>query len=253
MDGTVYLSTPVKGSAFFVVKGVFKMTKAKDNIITKEGTALSLNQLLANHADDLSKTEEKSFEELLDDYLNKNEIEKKKEFDNLEMAKEEKKIAIEEGINYDNTITIYEFLKNYLHTRMNPEFNRMTLTALKYLGFNSSFVMGVHENFAKNNPELLDQEFLLLVKDAEHNRAVYINPYFISKLLEDEKINLKLKEFSSMKTIDLEDIGEYYNEYQRLLCDKEDNEITQKILKRTHKEKKFIKLKEIIGKSDNND
>lgn len=224
--------------------------------IEKLFTKLDLNNSKENKTHGITKDaceDYENFEVLLDSYLNLNEIENKIQSDNEEIAKEEKKLAIKKGIDYDNTITIHDFLKNYLHARTNPEFDKMTLPTLKLLGYKSSFVMGVHEKFAKNNPELLDQGFLVLVKDTEHNRAIYINPYFIYKLLEDEEIDLKLKKFSNSKSINLEDIDEYYNEYQKLLGDKEDNEITYNIIKRTRKEKKFVKLKELMEMGDNND
>lgn len=214
---------------------------------------LSLTKSNENKKDGITTEACEDFELLLDSYLNEKEIENKKQSDDDEIAKEEKKIAIKKGINYDNTITIHEFLKNYLHAHTNPEFDKMTLPTLKLLGYKSGFVMGVHENFAKNNPELLEQGFLLLVKDPEHHRAIYINPYFIYKLLEDEEIDLELKKFSNPKSINFEEISNYYNEYQKLLWDKEDNEITYNIIRRTHKERKFVKLKELIEMGDNND
>ena len=249
------------------------MKKTIKEISTKEKKKSSLNSKLLEYANSfftnlgLTKCKEnkthgitkdacedyENFEVLLDSYLNLNEIENKIQSDNEEIAKEEKNLAIKKGIDYDNTITIHDFLKNYLHARTNPEFDKMTLPTLKLLGYKSSFVMGVHEKFAKNNPELLDQGFLVLVKDTEHNRAIYINPYFICKLLEDEEIDLKLKKFSNSKSINLEDIDEYYNEYQKLLGDKEDNEITYNIIKRTRKEKKFVRLKKLMEMGDNND
>ena len=192
------------------------------------------------------------FAELLDEYLDIKAIEEKKEYDTEELAKEEKKLAILRGFSSEDTITIYSFLRNYLHTRTSGDMD-LTLTTLKYLGFASNYVMGVHDNFAKNNPELVHQGYLLMVKDPNRNRATYINPLFIDKLLRDDELKVKLQKFSSTKTIDLENLIDYYEEYQELLKEKEENKTTYDVIKKTHKVKKFEKLKEIIGKSDNND
>jgi len=193
-----------------------------------------------------------NFVDLLDNYLDEKEIELKKQYDYDEMAREEKKLAIARGILYDDAITIHSFLKNYLHTRTNGDME-LTLTTLKYLGLTSGYVMGVHDNFAKNNPELVDQGFLLLVKDPNHNRGTYINPQYIDKLLNKDILDIKLKKFSNPQTINLEDLSDYYDEYQELLKEKENNEITYDVIKKTHKVKKFEKLKEVIEKSDKND
>lgn len=192
------------------------------------------------------------FAELLEDYLDTKAINEKKEYDNNEIAKENKQMAILKGFLPEDTITIYSFLRDYLHTRTNGELD-LTLTTLKYLGFPSSYVMGVHEKFAKNNPELVHKGFLVMVKDPNHNRGTYINPVFIDKLLKNDEIEVKLHKFNSPQVIDLKNLTDYYDEYQELLKEKEDNIKTYDVIKKTHKVKKFKKLKEIIGKSDRND
>lgn len=192
------------------------------------------------------------FADLLENYLDDRKIEKKKQIDYDEMAKEEKKLAVARGLAPEDTITIYTFLRDYLHTRTNGE-TEITLSTLKTLGLPTGFVMGVHENFARNNPELVHKGILLLVKDNNRNRGTYINPQFISKLLDDDVLEVKLKKFSNPQAIDLEDLGDYYDEYQELLKEKEDNETTYSVIKKTHKMKKFNKLKEMMGKSDNDD
>ncbi len=198
------------------------------------------------------KNTQENFADLLEEYLDIKAINEKKEYDDEEIAKEEKKQAILRGFAEDNTITIYSFLRDYLHTRTTGELD-MTLTTLKYLGLPSSYVMGVHENFAKNNPELVHQGFLVMVKDPNHNRGTYINPIFIENLLNSEKLEIKLQKFSSLRNATLDDLSDYFDEYQNLLEEKENNEKTYDIIKKTHKQKKFIKLKEIKEMSDKND
>lgn len=195
---------------------------------------------------------EEVFAELLDDYLDIKAMNEKVEYDNKEIAKEEKELEILKGLSDSDTITIYNFLRNYLHTRTLGSME-MTLTSLKYLGLPSSYVMAVHDNFAKNNPELVHQGYLVMVKDPNHNRATYINPVFINRLLKNDELEAKLQKFSTPQAIDLEDLADYYEEYQELLNKKEINNTTYDVIKKTHKIKKFNMLKEKIGKSDNND
>ena len=126
--------------------------------------------------------EQENFLELLEEYLNDEEIEMKKRLD--QENDDEKKITTNSPFRVEDTISISRFANEYLEITGNC--SNLYHSGLKDLG--CKYLVGVDNNFANKNPELVYKGYLLLVVDAHHDRGTYINPYYIKEFLKNSNI-----------------------------------------------------------------
>lgn len=168
-----------------------------------------------------------------------NELLEKKDIDESEIEEENKvDINTPSPFTIENTISIRRFVNDYLS--IPGDCSNLLHCGLKDLG--SNYVMGVDNNFANKNPELVYQGYLLLVIDAHGNRGTYINPNYLDKLLNKDKVEKEYKEFSHKVVSDLSKIMEYYSNYVALVDEITENDNFYKLLKETKKIKQYKKL-----------
>ena len=191
--------------------------------------------------------EEENFLELLDEYLNEDEIEAKIQEDEKIEELEGKKVFTDSPFNIDDTISIGKFVNEYLN--IEGDCKHLYHSGLKELG--SNFVMGVDNNFANKNPELVYTGFLLIVIDARHNRGTYINPMYLKKLLDQKDLKKELKIFKRQRIHDFKKIEEYSRKLYDLSKQVETNEKFYRVLEETHKIGKYKRL--LKERVDNND
>ena len=181
---------------------------------------------------------DESFIELLDLYLDEEEIEMKKKEDLKYEKREQLKNFSDSNFSVDDTITIGRFVNDYLN--ISGDCSKLYHSGLKELG--SDFVMGVDNNFANKNPELVKNGYLLLVIDSRNKRGTYVNPFYLEKILDKEEVERELTVFSKAGVHDLEKLDEYYNKYLELLNRVENNQRFYNLLRQAHKTKHLNKL-----------
>lgn len=179
-------------------------------------------------------------EEVYNDYLLKDE-------NDSTITKEEKIEKVESPFNIDDAITISKYVNNYLG--ISGDCSNLLHCGLKK--FKSNYIMGVDNNYANKNPELVYKGYLLLVIDSNNKRGTYINPYYIDRLLEEDKTNQELKSFYKHVQIDLSKIKEYIDNFEVLLRQAQVNEELNQLIKDTHKVKKLKMLR--MERNGNND
>ena len=187
--------------------------------------------------------DEDSFLDLLEEYLDDDVIEQKKHDDEKENKKETKKTQTESTFVEEDSISISRYVNDYLGIPGNC--SKLYHSGLKELG--CEYVMGVDNNFANKNPELVHQGYLLLVIDAKHHRGTYINPYYLRKIMNKDDVEKELKAFSKKRQIELKKLSEYYKKYLELKAEYDNNTKFYSLLKETHKEKQ---LRKIMKKED---
>ena len=181
---------------------------------------------------------EDSFLDLLEEYLDDDIIEKKLQEDQDDNIQEKKKIQSESVFTEEDSISISRYVNDYLGIPGNC--SKLYHSGLKELG--CEYVMGVDNNFANKNPELVHQGYLLLVMDAKHHRGTYINPFYLLKLMNKDNVERELKAFSKKRQIELKKLSEYYKKYLEVKEEYENNTKFYSILKETHKVKQLRKM-----------
>ena len=189
--------------------------------------------------------EEENFLELFEQYLDEEEMELKKKND--EEEEEKKKIFTDSPFTIDDTISIGRFVNDFLNIQGNC--SDLYHSGLKELG--SNYVMGVDNNFANKNPELVYQGYLLIVIDAKHHRGTYVNPMYLKKLLDQKNLKKEFKLFLRKSLNDLRKLEEYLKKYHELEQQIQTNEKFYKMLEETHKVGKYKRL--LRERKDNND
>lgn len=184
---------------------------------------------------------EEKFCDLLEEYLNEEEISIKKEQDEeffLNSNENTKKKASPFGL--ENTISIQEYATQYLGFKGNYE----TLLHCGLKELKCPYVVGVDNRFANKNPELVYKGFLLLVLDYKKRRGTYINPIYLRKMITrfDERALLLLQR---QRIHDLEKLQLLFAQYECLKEQVEKNQAFLELLRKLHKNEKLEELEQL--------
>ena len=117
-----------------------------------------------------------------------------------------------------DAISIRTFLSQYLGI----ESSCIKLRHCDLKGFHSPLVVGVSNEYADKNPDLVKEGFLIIVLDCKNNRGTYINPRFLKTLVASKDIRERIEELESIKSKTFEDF--------KVLFDKT-NELTDELVR----------------------
>jgi len=148
------------------------------------------------------------FKELLENYLDEEEIAKKREED----SSEELEIKNNKTINnFHITISIQDFVNYYLGT----EHDCKNLKHRGLKSFNNPYVIGISNDFATKNPDYVRRNEILVVIDDYGNPGTYINPNLLRKIKTMEECKHLLKLLQKVRIYNLEKINKLYTEYMQ--------------------------------------
>jgi len=150
------------------------------------------------------------FEDMLEMYLNEEEIEYKKKIDEEEMEIEKKTNKYRH--EFKNTITIREFVNCYLETEHDCD-------NLKHVGlksFKNPYVIGVSNDFAIKNMEYVLKNEILIVTDAYNNPAAYINPIILKQIETMEQLKYTMNILEKIRIHNIANIKKLYEEFDDL-------------------------------------
>lgn len=143
------------------------------------------------------------FKELLEKYLDEEEIAKKREED----SSEELEIKNNKTINnFLITISIKDFVNYYLGT----EHDCKNLKHRGLKSFNNPYVIGISNDFAAKNPDHVRRNEILVVIDDYGNPGTYINPNLLRKIKTMEECKHLLKLLQKVRIYNLEKINKLY-------------------------------------------
>ena len=155
-----------------------------------------------------------SFEELLDMYINEDEIQKKKKMDNIETEKEEKKQYSKKDIRKyrEYAISMEEFLNKYLKINTSKMCAKaLTHKDLKILTEENPLVVGIYNGYVDID-EIIRKDYLI-VYDHFGDIGSYLNP---DKLRDLTKLDIVSKQYEIVKKSSvnlLKDLDKLYKEY----------------------------------------
>ncbi len=180
---------------------------------------------------------EENFLDLLEQYLDEEEIELKKREDFIQEEQEKNIIQTESNFSKEDSISIDRYVNEFLG--IPGDCSNLLHCGLKDL--ECDYVMGIDNNFANKNPELVHQGYLLLVIDSHNKRGTYVNPFYLRKYIsKDAERELKL--FYKKRLHDLKRLEQFYNEYQLVLNEVQNNEKFYNLLRENNKVKQLNKI-----------
>ena len=186
---------------------------------------------------------EENFLELLEQYLDEEEIAMKKKEDKIEEERE-LNIKTESNFTREDSISIDRYVNEFLG--IPGDCSNLLHCGLKDL--KCDYIMGIDNNFANKNPELVKQGYLLLVIDSHNKRGTYVNPFYLKKYVSKEA-EKELTIFSRKRLNDLKKLEIFYKEYLIVLEEIKKNERFYNLLEENNKIKQLNK----IEKRENND
>lgn len=186
---------------------------------------------------------EENFLELLEQYLDEEEIAMKKKEDKIEEERE-LNIKTESNFTREDSISIDRYVNEFLG--IPGDCSNLLHCGLKDL--KCDYIMGIDNNFANKNPELVKQGYLLLVIDSHNKRGTYVNPFYLKKYVSKEA-EKELTIFSRKRLNDLKRLEIFYKEYLIVLEEIKKNERFYNLLEENNKIKQLNK----IEKRENND
>ena len=148
-----------------------------------------------------------NFKEMLENYLDDEEINYKKKLDDLE--EKPKNTTSRYRHDFENTITIYEFVNDYLE--VNQDCKNLRHIGLK--SFNSPYIIGVSNDFAIKNKEYVLRNEILIVADAYNNPAAYINPILLRQITTMEELKHTMSILEKVRLHDLMDVRKLYEQF----------------------------------------
>lgn len=154
-----------------------------------------------------------SFEELLEQYMDDVQIENKISSDIDIVDHEEKSSKKRIGDNFLRTISISEFVRNYLGTEHD-------CSNLKHRGlksFKNPYVVGIPNEFAIKNPDCIIRNEIIVVIDSYGNPGTYINPELLRDIQNMEEAKIVLDILSSVSVYDLKDVKILYEEFMMII------------------------------------
>lgn len=187
---------------------------------------------------------EENFADLLEQYLDLEEIELKKREEEIEETKEKLQLQTESNFTKEDAITIDRYVNEFLG--IPGDCKNLLHCGLKDL--ECEYIMGVDNNFANKNPELVHQGYLLLVIDAHNKRGTYINPFYLKEYI-NNNAEKELEIFYKKSVQDLKKIDILYKEYQLLVEQVKNNEKFYKLIIEARKKRQLNELE----KRNNND
>ena len=158
-----------------------------------------------------------NFEDLIDQYWDEESVNNKIEEDAKEEIEEHGVYfdsRLDSPFNIEDEISINDFVNKYL--RIKGNFKKFRHFELKNL--NCPYVIGVANELADNDPELVtDKKYLLIVIDANGNRGTYLNPVLAHEFFEYDlsvaKKRLNKRTFNHFENFSHE-YELYKNEYE---------------------------------------
>ncbi len=191
-----------------------------------------------------------NFAEMLEEYLDEEEINYKKKLDDI---KEKQKNNVSKfKHNFENTISIHEFVNEYLEVKHNCE-------NLKHIGlksFKSPYIIGVSNDFAIKNKEFVLKNEILIVVDAYNNPAAYINPILLRQITTMEELKHTMSILEKIRLNDLATIKTLYDKFD--LINKQINQLKtfylegNELLKMLNKKNILIEIKKYVKEMSEN-
>ena len=136
-------------------------------------------------------------------------------------------------------ISIEQFVSQYLGIDTN-------CSNLRHIGlrsFESPLVIGVSNEYANKNPELVKKGIILIVLDCKKDKGTYINPIKLKSLLIRDLELEELKEIQKIRIHNLEEVAKYYQEYNRALKTKEELDNFYKLIESLNKTENIDKIR----------
>lgn len=167
--------------------------------------------------------DEENFEQLLEQYIDDNEIEEKKRLED-EKYYYEKKASLDSHNDLSNlneyTITIEEFIRDYLKMDVcKIEAKNLTHKNFKDLTKDNPLVIGIYNGYVDID-EVVKRDYIL-VTDCFGNIGSYLNPCALRDLTRLDIISKQLKLMSKIRITILSDLDRLYKEYNSALKEHE--------------------------------
>lgn len=196
---------------------------------------------------------EEKFSELLEKYLNEEEINKKIENEEIEYKTEEQEYESKtsHNINKYDSISMHRFITEYLNKDISLiDANNLTHKGLKELMGDNPFLVGIH-NDVVDIDEAIKMNYLV-VEDKLGNRGAYLNPQYIKNLIKFEYIEKKLDEVKKKRIITFNKLEELYKEFMDVVTE---YELLEEMctgclesIKKAHKAGKYNEIKSRVNK-----
>ncbi len=137
-----------------------------------------------------------------------------------------------------DAISIKQFLSQYLN--VNSSCIKLRHCDLREL--HSPLVVGVSNDYADKNPDLVKEGFLIIVLDCKHNRGTYVNPKYLMNMAISKGLREKITEIEKMRSKTFEDFKELFDKV---------NELTEELINlgRFENYESDLKELEIMGKT----
>lgn len=191
-----------------------------------------------------------NFEEMLENYLDENEINSKKKMDFEEIIK--KKNHSKYKHQFEKTITIREFVNNYLG--INHDCENLRHIGLK--SFKSPYIIGVSNDFAIKNNEFVLRNEILIVVDSYGNPAAYINPNILKQITTMEELKNTINILEKIRLNSLLGIKSLYDQYD--FINKQINQLSlfylngNELLRKLNKKEILIEIKKYVKQVSKN-
>lgn len=138
-----------------------------------------------------------------------------------------------------DSINIGQFVNQYLG--IDADCSNLKHAGLK--SFDSPFVIGVSNDYADKNPELVKKGILLIVIDCRKNKGTYINPHRLQELLEKDIVEEEIRELEKIGISNLNEISNYYRKYEEAMYRQSKLQKFYGLLENLHKEKNVEQIR----------